>query len=116
MEAYRIDDQLPYCHYTVPSASPNNVIVVAVTSTTIQVTWDPLPADQENGIILHYAVTVMVEQDYAVFTLNVTSTFTTISNLHPAYNYSIVVAAVTINIGPSSMPLTVITPDDGKYN
>lgn len=90
---------------------------MALTSTTIEVTWEPLPADQENGPILHYAVMVMVEQIHASFTLNVTSISTIIPNLHPAYSYSIVVAAVNINVrGPFSMSITVTTPDDGESN
>ncbi len=91
-------------------------MAVAVSSSSIRVTWEKLPSDQENGPIVHYAVTVMVEQTLFNFTLNVNSTSVTIPNLHPAYNYSIYVAAMTTNIGPYSRPITVLTPDDGELS
>lgn len=102
--------------HAVPSGTPVNVRAMAVTSMTVQITWDPLPADQQNGPVLHYVALVMVEQTHTSFTLNVTSTSTIIPNLHPAYEYSIKVAAVTVNIGPFSMPLTITTTDDGELN
>lgn len=100
--------------FTVPSGAPINVRATAATSRTIQVSWDPLPANTQNGPLLHYVVMVMVEQTRTTFTLNVTSTFITIPNLHPSYNYSIEVAAVTVNTGPFSRSLSVTTPDDGE--
>ncbi len=103
--------------YTVPSGAPVNVRAIAATSRTVQVTWDPLPASQQNGPMLHYVVMVMVEQTHATFTLNVTSTSTIIPNVHPSYNYSIkVAAATTVNTGPFSRPLTIKTPDDGEMH
>ena len=35
-------------------------------------------------------------------------------SLHPYYNYTLVVSAVTIEEGPYSVPVTVITAQDGK--
>lgn len=86
---------------------------MAVTSRD-KVTWEPPPAHQQNGPILQYVVMVMVEQTHNSFTLNVTSTSTIIPSLHPAYSHSIEVAAVTSNIGPYSMSLSVTTLDDGE--
>ena len=100
--------------YTVPSGSPANVTALVVTSRTIQVVWDPPPAHQQNGPILHYVVMVMVEQNHTSFTVNITSTSTIIPGLHPSYHYSIGIAAVTTGTGPFSRSITVTTPDDGE--
>ena len=83
-------------------------------SRTIQVTWDPPLAEEQNGVIQHYLVVVMVRQTLTSLSLNATSTSLTLSDLHPAYDYSIEVAAVTIGVGPFSAAISVTTPDDGK--
>lgn len=85
-----------------------------MTSATIEVEWDPVPSHQQNGRIIHYVLLVAVQESFTTFTLNVSSTSTTISNLHPSYNYSIEIAAVTTNIGPFSRPVTVKTLDNGE--
>ena len=71
--------------------------------------------DQQNGVIQYYMVMVMVMQTSASLSLSPNTTSLTIPNLHPAYNHSITVAAVTVSVGPYSRPVYVITPDDGKY-
>lgn len=76
--------------------------------------WDSVPADQQNGPIIYYIITVVVEQTRSSYTLNVTSTSTTLPNLHPSYNYSIQVAAATaVHTGPFSRAIAIKTPDDG---
>lgn len=99
---------------TVPSGTPVNVRVAAVTSRAIRVAWEPPPTDQQNGLILHYVVVVMVAQTRSTFTLNITSNSTSISDLHPSYSYSVEVAAVTVNVGPFSQSVSITTPDDGE--
>jgi hypothetical protein len=82
----------------------------------IQVVWEPPVATQQNGPILYYVVMVMDHQTRTSSTLNATSTLISVPSLHPAYNYSIAVAAVTINTGPYSRSLVIITPDDGELD
>ena len=100
--------------YAVPSGAPQNVVAVAVTSRSIRVTWEPPQDDQQNGVIQHYKIVVMVQQTRDILTLNTTSTSITIPNLHPAYDHTVEVAAVTISEGPYSDAISIITPDDGK--
>ena len=38
-----------------------------------------------------------------------------ITFLHPYYNYTCAVAAVTVGSGPYSMPITAATSQDSKY-
>lgn len=103
------------CIYeTVPSGVPLNVAAVAVDSRTISVTWNPPQADQQNGIIQHYTVTLMVQQTRRTVSINATGLSLTIPNLHPAYDHTIRVVAVTVGAGPSSTTVAVTTPDDGN--
>ncbi len=59
-------------------------------------------------------IMVMVQQTQASLSLNTTATSITIPNLHPAYDYSVEVAAVTISVGPYSNTISLTTPDDGN--
>ncbi len=97
-----------------PSGLPGNVAVVAVDSRTIQITWEPLEEDQQNGVIDGYLVMIMVQQTRRSLTLNSSSPTLTVSGLHPAYDYSVEVAAVTIGVGSFSSPVAITTPDDGE--
>lgn len=98
---------------TAPSGIPRSVVAVAVTTRSILVTWDAPPADQQNGALQYYLVMVLAQQTLATLSLNSTSTSLTIPNLHPAYVYSIEVAAATVSVGPYSNALSITTPDDG---
>ena len=108
-----IGSQVQDISSAVPSGVPRNVVAVAMTPRTIQVTWDPPQEDLQNGIIQLYMVTVLVQQTRASLSLNTTTTYITIPNLHPAYHHSITVAAVTIGAGPYSSATLLTTPDDG---
>ena len=77
-------------------------------------TWEAPEEDLQNGVIQRYMIVVMVQQTRASLSLNTTSTSIVIPNLHPAYDHSIEVAAVTIGVGPYSTAIPVTTPDDGK--
>ena len=41
---------------TAPAGFPQNAITTALTSTEIRVNWDPVPAIEENGIIITYEI------------------------------------------------------------
>lgn len=106
------------CGYfnAVPSTAPKNVTAVAVNSSAISAMWEQLPADQQNGIIKYYTVVVQVQQTSATFSVNTTDSSITIPDLHPAYDHTLRIAAVTVGTGPLSIPVTVTTPDDSKRN
>lgn len=103
-------------YYAVPSSLPRNVVAITLTSRSVRVSWEPPLVEQQNGVIQYYLVMVMVQQTRASFSLNSSSTSRIIPNLHPAYVYSIEVAAVTIGVGPYSSIISISTPDDGKYS
>ena len=97
-----------------PSEAPSSVNVSAINSTSILVVWNLLPEDAQNGIILHYTVTVLEIVSGRVTTYSENVTYMIINFLHPHYVYEVSVAAVTsAGTGPFSSGLSVTTHSDG---
>jgi len=117
------------CIIIVPSATPSNIQLVVKSPHSIVLSWNQPPLEQQNGQIFFYHMLitetqVFYSEDGAVFTTvgndiemiyNVTGfNAQLIDMLHPSYNYTVRVAAVTsVGIGPFSTPMTVTTFEDG---
>jgi hypothetical protein len=105
--------QLIQTHQDVPGASPSAPLLSAVTSTSFQLTWQPLPQKYHNGIITHYRLRLRNGRTgtytYAIIqTLNYTA-----SHLSPHTSYGCAVAAATVSgTGPYSSELSVMTSED----
>ena len=102
----------------VPSASPRNVVATAVSSTSINVTWDdPLEADQNGNIVMYTVVYVNLNRS-ADQQMNLSTPerqFTFIA-LQEYEEYSFRVAAETnAGMGPFSDSSLVFTFEDGEY-
>ena len=98
-----------------PSAEPQRVTGMSVNSETISLSWDQPPFDQQNGLIRQYLVNV-TELDTGISFLQMsTNTEFTAYSLHPYYSYRFTIAAVTVGVGPYSIPITVQTDEDGKF-
>ena len=102
-------------HLTAPDDAPQDVVDVSVGSRLIMLSWSPPPAETHNGEIVHYVVTTTEIQTGQITVTMSFNTQTTLGNLHPFYNYTIIVAAFTINIGPPSTSITIQTLEDGEY-
>ena len=88
----------------VPNAPPANVIGKNVTSTSIFVQWDEVPANNQNGAIVNYSPTaeVVIAQKKNA----------TLTGLKKFTNYRITVFASTAKGGYNrSDPIIVITDD-----
>lgn len=73
------------------------------------------PLNQQNGIISYYIV-VITERATNIAYHNTTSlTWFYYFNLHPYYEYSIDIAAVTIDIEPFLTGINVTMPESGIY-
>ncbi|NXN98020.1 PTPRQ phosphatase, partial [Rhinopomastus cyanomelas] len=101
-----------------PDSPPQNVQLVNVTATEINLSW--LPPEQPNGLITHYEVLYSDSSD--VFIKNVSSTSVSLSEMKPYTLYNISVRAFT-RLGhgnQSSFPLLVRTsetvPDSAPEN
>ena len=90
---------------------------ITISSSKIEVSWDPPQFSLQNGPILSYTITVFelttnvttqVHQDFLHSTIILTG-------LHPHYEYLISVAAYTVGLGPSSN-ISIITLEDGNYS
>ena len=102
-------------HFTLaPSSIPANFQARALDSRSIQLSWDPLPSALQNGIIRWYRVTILDNAGEERI-INTTETSVTIAALTPFTSYNFTVAAETIAVGPSTLPLEIITPQDGKH-
>ena len=106
---------------TEPAAPPDNVRVMAVSSTIISVTWDMVPPIDQNGIITMYEVMYQPLETFngniSTQTMNVSGTEMSVAlmELQEFVNYTIFVRAYTsVGAGPYSDEIIVMTPQDGK--
>ena len=100
--------------FSAPSGSPLNFQARALNSRSIQLSWDPLPSALQNGIVRQYTVTILdIAGEARVITTTATSM--NVSALNPFTMYTCTVAAETIAVGPSTLPVQVVTPQDGKH-
>ena len=85
-------------------------------STSVQVSWQPLPPEERNGIITGYNVRVLglnTEDNYVLPLVN--NTWLVVGDLHPFYAYRFSVAAQTVSLGPFSTAVTQKLPEGSKY-
>ena len=99
--------------FPAPSGSPANFQTRALDSRSIQLSWDPLPLALQNGIVRQYIVTI-VDIAGEARVINTTATSVNVAALNPFTMYTCTVAAETIAVGPSTSPVEVVTPQDGK--
>ena len=93
---------------TVPSSSPQDVKVKNHNPASLNVSWQPLPTRDHNGQN-GYVIQCIRVGSSDMMSVNITSGTThTISGLVAYVNYSVTVAAITVNgTGPFSDPPVV---------
>ena len=97
-----------------PTGSPLNVTTTSVDATALLVSWVAPSADQQNGIIRQYHINLTESETGVITYYTVQNTLqTTLTDLHPYYNYQVTVAAITIGLGPYSTEATVQLPEAG---
>lgn len=74
---------------------------MAWSSTSLHLTWDAPPRENQNGLIRGYRIHVTELETGEVLSFFSTAASLTVPNLHPAYNYTCVVAAFTVGDGPT---------------
>ena len=99
------------CYYnsTVPSSPPQDVIVESVNPASMMVSWRPPIRINHNGPITGHVILYTRVGSSDTMSVNVTNGTThTISGLVAYVNYSVIVAAMTVNgTGPFSDPPVV---------
>ena len=107
-----------------PSGAPQALTVSATSSTSISVSWDPVVAEDRNGIIKGYKVNYHALPNVQMVTefLNITKEqqnkrqTVTLDNLNEFTNYSIEVLAFTVfGNGPASVGQVVETLEGSKF-
>ena len=97
-----------------PSSAPTDFQATVLDHTSILVSWNPPPFEDQNGIIRHYEV-ILVALATGVTHIRTSSTHSlTVSSLQPFTNYSCTVAAETVAIGPYTAEITVQTSQTGE--
>ena len=86
-----------------------------VSSSGFLLLWSVPSMADHNGIIRNYTIIVTEENTGRELVLTSSSTSQRIESLHPFYNYTCRVAAVTVGVGPFSLPVTITTAEDGKF-
>ena len=96
--------------------APPSLSGEALTSTSISLTWSPLPEDNQNGIIERYQIEISDEDSIVThYSTNGTTMTLTVTELHPYHTYSCRIAAVTrAGNGPFTSTILLQTLEDGK--
>lgn len=103
-----------YSLYVAPSSAPVAVAASMVNSSGFTLTWSDPPPEDHNGIIRQYAIHITELNTGLEYTLTSVEIQTSVYFLHPFYNYTIAVSAVTNQPGPFSIPLNVRTSEHSK--
>ena len=96
-----------------PSTSPDNLTVDEIGPNHVELSWVEPNADEHNGIIRFYLLSIIEEETFTNFTLTSINTRVLVTNLHPFYTYNVTVAAVTTSQGPFSEHITFMTLQTG---
>ena len=99
-----------------PSGPPTNFSATVIDSRSIFLSWEPPVADQQNGILRHYFISLV--SDAGAETRNITSSqqSLTVTGLRPNTEYSCTVRAGTIRIGPPTAALLRTTFENGMLH
>ena len=108
---------------TVPSSPPRDVMVESHNPASLNVSWRPPTVKNRNGPIIGYMINYTRVGSSDMMSMSVTgetsrTTVITISGLVAYFNYSVIVAAMTVNgTGPFSDPSVVgRSGEDGQLN
>ena len=93
---------------------PTNLTTSIVDPYTISLSWNPPQADQQNGILRYYLVTLT--SNLPTVTRNISASQLTISvgGLRPFTLYTCKVEVGTVGLGPPTLFQYIWTPEDGK--
>ena len=110
--------QFPLVLLSEPSAAPQNFTAHfnATSHDSIFLSWDPLPPEDQNGIILGYLINItdISREDTQQFSSDTHNL--TIESLRPHTTYTCLVAAYTsVGMGPFSVEISVQTLETSEY-
>ena len=96
-----------------PTGPPLNFVATADSSTSMVLIWEAPLIYERNGIIISYTVTLVSGGNSSTFVTS--DEMLTLGRLRPFTSYMLTVSASTsVGSGPSTVTITVTTPEDGK--
>ena len=105
---------------TVPTSPPRDVMVESYNPASLMVSWRPPTSRNRNGPITGYTINYTRDGSSDVMSVNVTgdTRTVTISELAPYVNYSVIVAAITVNGTGPFINSSVVgrTGEDSEFN
>ena len=103
------------CLPIVPSGVPRDLVVVVNSSSAVNLSWQPLLPEQQNGLIIRYVVNVTTVETGEGFELVSALKKLTVNSLHPHWTYIFTVSGETsVGVGPPSLAVTATTLEDGN--
>ena len=99
--------RLAFLH-TVPSSAVTRLQSNTVSATVVQLSWQPIPTDELNGLLRLYTISLRGLNGQAM-SYNTTATNITIGSLTPCNNYIWNVKALTVGYSPVSLNSSVTT-------
>ena len=109
---------MPLSFSSAPASAPENVMLVVISSTEIQVSWTEVPEIDRNGIITMYEVMyepLMTFGELTPATVNTTNLTIIVDGLEEYVEYNISIRAYTsVGPGPYSEEVTNRTFEDGE--
>jgi receptor-type tyrosine-protein phosphatase F len=103
----------------VPGAPPTSVKAYADSSTSIRVTWEPPPANKQNGVIAYYKIFYVPRsrsdtEATIVAINNPEAREFVIDELEKWTEYRLwILAGTSVGDGPNSFPVDIKTDEDG---
>jgi len=104
------------CDFPVPTAAPENLIVVNISANELNVSWERPNEIDINGILRYYIIDYYIlNQEENVTSANVSgeTLYAVLNGLNNFTTYSVSVAAFTVGTGPSSTELKT-TSENGE--
>ena len=99
-----------------PSSAPIDFQATVLDHTSILLSWNPPPLEDQNGIIRHYEVVLVSLATGEIHIRSSAAHSVTVSSLQPFTDYSCTVAAETVATGPYAEEVTVQTLQTGNYS
>ena len=113
--ALRIYRYFLICPPIVPSGVPRDLVAVVISSSAVNLSWQPVFPEEQNGIIIQYIVNVTTVETGEGFELVSAFNKLTVNSLHPHWTYIFTVSAETsVGVGRPSLAVTASTLEDGK--
>ena len=99
--------------FIAPDSPPQHPNAIALSPTSIHITWDPPLLQDHNGIIREYRVNVTEAATSTITEHVINQTQLVVTDLKPFHVYYCSIVAVTVDEGPHTVSVSVLTQEAG---